>query len=154
MHPHTLIPVLPVRCADKPVISITAPTAEEVSRYLPPDSGALAGGAGFSGSKPPRVESARQTATPPRVESAKQTVPPLPASSAADAAAEDQEAALVRRMQEGRGRQAYELARQQRQDEVDAGKRLAQVAAIGVFDGRLQDFNSLLRKPGSLSQNM
>ncbi len=41
--------------------------------------------------------------------------------------------------------------RQQRQDELDASKRLSQVAKIGVLDSRLQAYNKLLLKLGDFA---
>ncbi len=57
-------------------------------------------------------------------------------------------------MQAGRGKQAYDLMRQRRQDEVDAGKRHAQVSKIGVVDKRLQDFNTVLKQPVYFAQKL
>ena len=90
--------------SDKPVIKISTPTAEEILRYQPPDQD---GGLSSETPQQGRAGSARPN-------------PPLSAvgSGIGDTDAGGAEGELVKLMRERRGKQAYDLARQRKQDEV------------------------------------
>jgi hypothetical protein len=162
--------------SDKPAISISSPSFEEVSKYLPPPNSGPEG-AGYCSSTPSSSSKLKEPAAPPVPSppspmkgAGKPSTPPGNAKGAKGAAAaaapaplpvdtdEQQaaaaEAALVETMQVRRGRQPYELMRQRRQDEVDARKRNNQVSKIRVIDNRLMNYNKQLLLPVYFEQKM
>ncbi|GAX85110.1 hypothetical protein CEUSTIGMA_g12530.t1 [Chlamydomonas eustigma] len=164
--------------ADKPAISISSPSTEEIFRYLPPPRSGPDGAEYCSSipysSKPKESEGPPASSPPPSPKkgSGKLSTPPTTAkgtkgtvTAAAPAPTtpilnteEEQataaEIALEKDMLVRRGKQPFELMRQRRQDEVDARKRNSQVSTIGVVDKRLMNYNEKLLFPVYFDQKM
>jgi hypothetical protein len=129
---------------------MVVPSDDALSRYLPPSSSAPAGGgfggaaSGASGAASSRpVSGALRPPTPPAPGGA---APAAAAAAAAPDSSSDAESAWASTAAGRRGKQAYDLVRQRRQDEVDGAKGSVRASDVASLDARTQQYDGVLRQ--------